>query len=266
MNAIQLSDTVVNLSPKPVLSLIGKTTVVRDDLLPGGTKQRASGPFIQGLLEQGFNHFIYASPFSGFAQVALAYVCQMLDVKCTIVCERDQRFVEDKFHPFSMLAQNYGAKLVMVSSLSQAEDLAQSISIFQSRSHKIPLGFDCPEFRHHLNQAVVEAMEDIESRIGLVKNLWIPVGSGTLVRTFLSALPERIKLKCVNVRVLCLDDQRINFLQDHPRVDFYQAPMKFHDAADDFPPIPSNTFYDAKLWSFIKSHGQDRDIWWNVAR
>lgn len=270
MNALELTLSAPDLSPSPVLTTLNlnskKTFVVRDDLLPGGTKQRATAPFIQEMQNLGFDHFIYASPFAGFAQVALAYVCQMLHVKCTIIAERDQRFTRDQFHPFSIMARDFGAKLVMVSSLPEAEEFATTISLHQTRKLKIPLGFDCPEFRFHLKETISEAFGLIESEIGKIKNLWMPVGSGTLVRTFLTALPAHINFKCVNVRVLGAKDPRVHFIKNHEQVTYFEAPMSFHTEASDYPTIPSNSFYDAKLWAFIKEHGQDGDVWWNVAR
>jgi hypothetical protein len=263
---LEVDETLISLSPAPVLTLLGTTLVVRDDLLPGGTKQRASAPFIQDMINLGFNHFVYASPFAGFAQVALAYVCQILGVRSTIVCERDQRFAENQFHPFSLLAQSYGAKLIMVNSLKEAEGFAEAIGTHQNRTLKIPLGFDCPEFRFHLKNVISDAFKNIERRTGRVKNLWMPVGSGTLVRTFLTAIPERVKFKCVNVRVLNNTDPRITAIVENPRIEYFEAPMPFHSEATDFPDIPSNTFYDAKLWDFIKKYGRTRDVWWNVAR
>lgn len=270
MNALELTLSAPDLSPAPVLTTLrlgGKSTVVvRDDLLPGGTKQRATAPFIQDMRSLGFDHFVYASPFAGFAQVALAYVCQILKVKCTIMAERDQRFTKDQFHPFSLMARDFGAKLVMVKSLAEAEEFATIVSLHQTRKLKIPLGFDCPEFRDHLKETISKSFADIEKENGKVKNLWMPVGSGTLVRTFLTALPSHVQFRCVNVRVLDVKDPRINFIKNHPQVTYYEAPMSFHSEASDYPTIPSNSFYDAKLWAFIKEHGEDGDVWWNVAK
>lgn len=58
--------------------------VVREDLLPGGTKQRAVSHFISQSAESGRCQFVYASPFCGYAQVALAYVCRELGFPCTV--------------------------------------------------------------------------------------------------------------------------------------------------------------------------------------
>jgi hypothetical protein len=266
MHALELSPTVIDLSPRPVLTALDNYRVVRDDLLPGGTKQRASAPFIKDMMNLGFTHFVYASPFAGFAQVALSYACQMLNVSCTIVCEKDQRFTDGRLHPFSELARSYGARIVKVSNLAEAEEIALSIENNQYTTFKIPLGFDCKEFRVHLKTVIEKAFRQIENESGIVKRLWISVGSGTLLKTFLEALPERVNFLCVDVRVLGQSDTRIQSLKCHSRVEYFEAPMTFHTEARVLPDIPSNTFYDAKLWEFIKLHGVLGDVWWNVAR
>lgn len=266
MNALELTFQSMDLSPRPLITKLGNFRVVRDDVLPGGTKQRASAPFIEDMIRLGYNHFVYASPFAGFAQVALAYTCRILGVKCTIVCERDQRFENKQLHPFSELAKVYGAKIILVNSLREAEDFAMAIGIHQYNTFKIPLGFNCKEFTDHLEKVIQKAFRQIESDSGIVKRLWIPVGSGTLMKTFLSALPERVNFACVDVRVLGQNDTRISFIKCHPRVEYFEAPMLFHEEANEIPDIPSNLFYDAKLWSFIKTYGALGDVWWNVAR
>lgn len=241
-------------------------SVVRDDLLPGGTKQRAVIPFLKGLMQNGHRHFYYASPFCGFAQVALAYAGLVLKTKVTVICERDKRKSVPAFHLFSILAQTYGANIVMVDSLEEAEHLATARSKAHPRGFKIPMGFNRPEFIENLKCEVQNVLADIEARNGTIKRIWLPIGSGTLVRTFLSATTQDVKLMCVNVKVLAPDDERIRALSDSPRVKIFNAPMAFHDEAKNLPEIPSNLFYDAKIWSFIEMHGHPGDLWWNVAR
>ncbi len=46
--------------------------IAREDLLPGGTKQRAVIPYLRELSALGYRQLAYASPFCGYAQVALA--------------------------------------------------------------------------------------------------------------------------------------------------------------------------------------------------
>lgn len=258
----------IELSPRPVISALKSeskiTYVVRDDLLPGGTKQRAAGPYIEGLIQEGYSHFVYASPFSGFAQVALASICNMLGQRCTIVCEKDQRYEDRRFHPFSLKAREFGARIILVDSLQEAESV--SLQLQDEKTVKIPLGFDCEEFRSHLALVFLDALKEIKRVCGNIQTLWMPVGSGTLVRTLLTVLPDTIQIKCVNVRVLSSEDARLQKLISHPSVEFFEAPVPFRVEAEDLPSIPSNLFYDAKLWSFIKEYGHHGDVWWNVAR
>jgi hypothetical protein len=244
----------------------GLVMVIRDDLLPGGTKQRATAPYLRELMEEGHTSFFYASPFAGFAQVALAYAAQKLGVSCTIVCEKDQTQPGRRFHPFSLLAENYGAQIILVDSLSSAEVRAFELS-HQSQSLKIPLGLDSPIFRQHLKTELMLQWSEIEKLSSQkIKSLWLPLGSGTLARTFNEIVPKEVLINCVNVRVLDSQDDRIRAISDNPRIKIYEAPMKFHEEARVLPTVPSNLFYDAKLWDFIRLHAHDRDVWWNVAR
>jgi hypothetical protein len=57
--------------------------VVRDDLFPGGTKAR-----FLGLLFNGAEEVVYASPAEGGAQVALAPVARKLGKRATIFVAR----------------------------------------------------------------------------------------------------------------------------------------------------------------------------------
>lgn len=241
--------------------------VVRDDLLTGGTKQRACAPFLRELAEQGSEHFVYASPFSGFAQIALAFSCRQLGLACRLFCEADPRGGEDGKHEFTRLAESFGAEVLLFETLAQAEAAAQEEVRRQPKMIKLPLGFDCEEFRRHLKQQLrlrwAEVLEDIG---GSPRQVWLPVGSGTLVKTFQKVLSPEIQIQAVNVHVLRADDQRILDVVNQSRVKVFSARMPFHERAQITPAVPSNAFYDAKLWEFILKFAQDGDLWWNVAR
>lgn len=94
----------------------------------------------------------------------------------------------------------------------------------------------------------------------------LPVGSGTLAKTLRAVVPPQITIKCVNVRVLEDSDLRLQQVQQLDNVEFYSSNLVFAEAATTLPSVPSNLYYDAKLWSFIDSHGESGDVWWNVAR
>src|SRR5688500_15882484 len=103
----------------------GEVVVVRDDLLAGGTKQRACVPFLHDLKARGHRRFVYASPFAGFAQVALSLSCREIGLECRIYAEDDKTALLPQCpHPFTSLAAKAGAEIVLTKSLDQAERLA----------------------------------------------------------------------------------------------------------------------------------------------
>ena len=251
--------------------------VVRDDLLGGGTKERACRPFLESLMRDGAREFVYASPFCGFAQVALAKSAKELGARCTIFAEEAPA---GGAHEFTELARSYGAKIRLTSNLSEASIQAQAAerdahtfremfpdgSMFTHRASviNIPLGFDHRAF----HQAFHVALQDAWSQISYLdlKRIWLPVGSGTLARCFRSIAPPRIEINLVDVGVLPQKDDRIRMLTDLPNTRYMKAPEKFIEEAVEMPPIPSNKHYDAKLWAFLNENARSGDLWWNVAR
>ena len=262
----------ISLSPPAVIEKIlhkNKTFfVVRDDLLPGGSKQRACAPFLEDLVKKGFDQFYYASPFAGFAQVALAYTCQQLGLKCVLYCEKDQtKESPNAKHEFTQLAESYGAKIIILETLDMCEKQAKREALMALRSIKIPLGFNCESFTIAFEKELRYQWTEVIQSIKLnPARIWLPVGSGTLASVFERILPASTEIMCVDVRVLAASDQRILSLIHKPRINLYSAPEYFHEPADLPPTIPSNTHYDAKIWQFLSKFGHDYDLWWNVAR
>lgn len=263
------------LSPPAILERIaldaGSGFVLRDDLLPGGTKQRALVPFLTEFARHGTTDFVYASPFAGFAQVALAACARMLGLRATIFCEELPHGLgggENLLHEFSQLALNLGARVVAVSGLGQAEQEAMAYAQEKPGRAKIPLGFDHPEFHAQMRLALTQVVQDIAQHCGgtFPQKIWAPVGSGTLARVLRETLPEKIKINLIDVRVLPPSDPRIASLERDPRFSFKRAPEVFAEKAWEAPPLPSNQHYDAKLWAFFRRHGEPGDLWWNVAR
>ncbi|HEX4923551.1 MAG TPA: pyridoxal-phosphate dependent enzyme [Bdellovibrionales bacterium] len=261
------------LSPPVILDRLAVNgraiTVVRDDLLPAGTKQRAAAPYLAEMQIRGYDEFVYASPFSGFAQVAMAYSCLHLGLRCLLVCEADASGARRdlKPHPFTTLARSYGAEVELAPTLQEAERRAAGLAAEAPGRLKVPLGFDSPAFRRHLRRQLRTQWNRIRHELGgHPRRLWLPVGSGTLAKTFSEILPPSVQIRSVNVRVLPADDLRIRNVRELPRATMFDASMASHEPADKPAPVPSNVFYDAKLWPFIERYAEDGDLWWNVAR
>jgi hypothetical protein len=270
-----LTQEIQSLSPTVSLSVLQhkdrKIFVAREDLLPGGTKQRAIGHFAIRMNDAGIQTFVYPSPFCGFAQVALAYVCRMLQLNCIIVAEEtpqlDPKNIFGQMHGYTSLAKSYGAKIILAKSLADAENKAALLCHGKADYYKAPLGFDCTEYKDLLKFELKKQWEYILRTIpDRPRTLWLPVGSGTLAQVFSEIVSSDTRLHCLNVHVLPQNDTRIQKIRENPAFTLFSSKQKFAEAATELPEIPSNIHYDAKLWSFIAQYGQCGDVWWNVGR
>lgn len=240
--------------------------VLREDLLIGGTKQRAAFQYVTLMKKAGVEELCYASPFAGFAQVALAVCCQALALPCHIFVERDKTQTARALHPFSRLAKDLGAAVHLFDSLVDAERACASFSSRRFQSKKIPLGFNCPSYLTFFEENVARIWKEL-TQLGLTpERVWVPVGSGTLARTLRAALPPSVRLECLDVRVLPASDPRLVAVSRLPNTTVRRVPELFHERAGLTPPIPSNLHYDAKLWRYLYREAEPCDLWWNVAR
>ncbi len=253
-------------SPEPIISKIQfdkkHIFVVRDDLLESGTKQRAAIPYISSLAQEGYSQFVYASPFSGFAQIALAYACSIVGTRCVLFCEKS---TDGDFHLFSKISESYGAEICLCENLSEAHERSIQFLDSQSEGKLIPLGFNDPLFKYYLKKNIQKHWKNLTVSYK-IKELWLPIGSGTLLQTFKEFIDEDVKIYGVNVNILEESDQRIFDIKSNPRFQYIKSSESFHDVAKVIPPIPSNSYYDAKLFSLLKAHAKNGAFWWNVAK
>ena len=112
-------------------------SVIRDDYLKGGTKQRA----IEVFLEKGIDEYIYAGPTEGYAQIALSYLCKLYKKKAILFVSGQK-----KSH-LTMKAQKMGAKVFFNKYTRQ---IAQKKALEYEKSHPksklLPFGLESPEF------------------------------------------------------------------------------------------------------------------------
>lgn len=215
--------------------------VIRDDMLPGGSKRRVLPQLFE---ELGDEEFVFGGPAQGYAQVALGYAATDVGKRSTyFVAKRKQ------LHPLTAEARAAGARIVEVP--------AGRLSVVQSRAKRycqetgarfLPLGFDIPRFGELLDVEV--------GRLGInPAEMWCVAGSGALSRSLARVWPTTY------LRVV-----RIGF---EPRLDpgceLHTAPEDFGDIARRLPPFASCANYDAKAWQFISRHAADGAYFWNVA-
>jgi hypothetical protein len=224
--------------------------VVRDDLLPGGTKQR--GHNIIAKISQ--NEVVYAGPWNGFAQVALSIACKMHKKKATIFMTRSD-------YKTNIRARMYGGNIREIpnSTLKELQNKAQQYAI-EHDAFVMPFGFDSDEFRLELRERLKEALEgNTLLNRSFDGTIWLAAGSATLLNVLYSVFPNA-KFQVVQVGKKIWNDQL-----DLSRTKLYIAPEKFYEDAKLLPPYPHASTYDAKLWRFVIEYGSNGDVIWNVA-
>ena len=216
--------------------------VVRDDLLPGGTKAR----FLPVLFEDA-DEVVYASAAEGGAQTALATVAAQLGKRATIfVAKRAQP------HPRALMAKRLGAKVMQVSPgyLSTVQARAREYSR-QVGAKLAPFGVDMPE--------AIEAIAAAARSIGIEPDeVWCASGSGVLARALAKAWPKAHRHVVQVGRTLSADEIAGATIHIYP--------LPFGREAKAKPPFPSDPHYDAKAWEICRARkGAGKVIMWNVA-
>jgi threonine dehydratase len=223
----------------PVLEECAGFLVVRDDLVPGGTKARILPRLLQGAAEE----YVYASPAYGYAQVALAHSAAAMGKRGTVFTAK-----RSEPHARTWEAKKAGAKIVMVPHgyLSNVQAKARAYCQLTG-AVLLPFGLDTPEF--------LEGFAEVARSLPVTPSeVWCAAGSGVLCRGLQMAWP----------------DARVNAVQvgcdpQAGAAKVYKAPEKFEQDGKEPPPFPSCSNYDAKVWRFMRRYASPGALFWNVA-
>lgn len=224
--------------PAPYIERHGQVLVVRDDLVPGGTKRRILPELMAGGVE-----YVYASPAYGYAQVALAYASREVGAQATVFTAKRK-----ELHPRTAEAMEAGARIIMVPTgyLANVQAKARSYCL-ASGATLLPFGFDTPEFQAKLTAIALDL--DV-----VPPEVWTVAGSGTLSRALQAAWPSA-RFHAVRVGIEpAVGTARV-----------WRAPENFEVDAKITPPFPSCSNYDAKAWRFIRVAASPDALFWNVA-
>lgn len=225
-------------------------TVLRDDLLPGGTKAR----FIEQLIPPGVAEVVYASPVYGGFQIALAAACKRLGLAATIFTP-----YRKQTHPNTLLAKEHGAKVYQVKYgyLSHIEAKARNYCL-QTGAHKLAFGANSPIAINSLAQtmrAVSKAMG------GEPAQVWCAWGSGTLTRGILAGTTK------ATVNAVVVGKEPSSEWGTAHRLILRRSPFKFEQPYKGAfaPPFPSMPNYDAKAWAYMQECAPvGKVLFWNV--
>lgn len=223
----------------PLVEVVEGFRVVRDDLVPGGTKAR-----VIHLLFDDREEYVYAGPCVGYAQVALAYACRERGKRATLFCAkrgtRHQRTLDAIAAGAAVHEVDCGYLTVVK---CRAEEYCE-----KTGAVLMPFGLDA--------EVIVNAIANVARLIpDPPREVWSVAGSGTLSMALQEAWPS------ADVHAVLIGKQ-------HERVGrarLWVAPEKFEQDAKEPPPYPSCGNYDAKLWQFVRQHASPGALVWNVA-
>lgn len=232
--------------PKPVIIQYNGINVVRDDLLPGGTKRRGFNSWIASNPE--INEWVYASPRQGYAQLALAYACKDLGKKATVTIPKGERYwLTDE-------AIKLGANIIEVPMgyLTNIQSKAKKYAENNEGCGIVPFGGDHP--------IIIETIKKVALSLEIEppKEIWTVMSSGVLSRGLQLAFP--------NAKVFGVQIGHNTTEKEMGRAITYRSKYKFVDECkeEDRPPFPSSLTYDSKAWEFIKKHASEGALFWNV--
>lgn len=212
--------------------------IVRDDLVPGGTKAAV----LSGVLRSGY-HYVYATPAYGFAQIALAHCGQAVGAEISLFVAK-----RGELHPRTAKAKAIGASTheVAFGRLNVVQARAREFAT-QRGAVLLPFVLECKEMHDGICTRA--------RRLSFTpRRVWCVAGSGVLTRGLQRAWPSAEHHAVV-----------IGAESKTGRAAVFRAPERFEDDAEYRPPFPSCGNYDAKAWRFLVANGRPGDLFWNVA-
>lgn len=231
-------------APEPFLQRVGALQVVRDDLMPGGTKARA----LPALFDAEHREYVYASPVQGYAQLALAHCAKAAGCYAHIFCAyRKHR------HARTQQAAALGAVIdeLRPGYLSQLQAAAKAYVQATPEAKLLPFGLD--------DEAFLDALAAVAQRVRRrlfvqPPQVWSVAGSGVLTRALQRVWPEA-EFHAI----------QIGHAPNVGRAILHRAPERFEEDAKLLPPFPSCSNYDAKAWRFLHQLAVPDSLFWNVA-
>ncbi len=231
----------------PIIERYGNIDVVREDLIPGGTKSRFIHRFFDDVDE-----VVYASPRQGGAQTALALAAKKLGKQLTLfVAAAKNR------HPRVELSKALGAKIIEVEMgflnnvQLRAKRYADEQRLLRGRAVR-NLGFGL------VSSEAIAVIAQAAQQIPRPEQLWCAAGSGVLARGLAKAWFDvpRFIVQCGHK--LTRDEAAGGTIIQCNKAYSYQERR--------LPPFPSDPTYERKAYFIMLEHvGKSRATFWNTA-
>lgn len=235
-------------NPDPIIEQYGRMLVVRDDLVPGGSKMR----FLPYLV-QGASEVVFGGPFCGGAPFALSVWGKHTGTKITLFYAQRKRV---NWHRRQFLAEENGADIreVPYGYMTNVQSAAKRYAA-EAGALFLPLGFDVPAAAGPF----IEHIKRVKKQVGSVDQVWASTGSGMLARCLGEAFSPT---PVVGVRVgLGSRSEKQTFTNN---VTLMSSRYEFAKETKATAPFPSCGNYDRKAWEMAQEHSEGLTLFWNV--
>lgn len=228
--------------PDPKVKMHKGIYVVRDDLIPGGTKTR----YLMHLFNY-YDEVVYATPAYGGAQLALAYAALMKGKRVTLFVAKRK-----KPHPRTLEAKKKGARVFQVPGgylnvvQSKAKKYARDKGAFY-----LSFGGDMEDTISKIG----EAAANVNQKHGPFDQVWCAAGSGVLTRGLQQGL-EAEQFFAVQVGK--------DLTGKTGKAKVIKNPLPFEKELKDDAPFPACPNYDRKAWKLCFEKSQGKVLFWNV--
>ena len=232
--------------PQPIIEEHGRMIVVRDDLVPGGSKMR----FLPYLVEDA-KEVVFGGPFCGGAPFALSVWGARTNTKITLFYAKRKLL-----HQRQKAALRNGATIYQVpfGYMSNVQSKAKRYAADHGALF-LPLGFDLPA----ASAPFIQQMRNVRRMIGQVDQVWSCAGSGMLARCLAEAFyPTPVHAVIVGLQ------SRNKKQPFRDNVTTYTYPREFGWSAKSLAPFPSCGNYDRKAWEFCQARSSGKVLFWNV--
>lgn len=248
--------TIENYNPEIIIDEVShqgkKFKVVRDDYLLAGTKQRglvkAFGEFKEEEIVHGISN-------TSLAQITIALAAKIHQKKATIFLPNIRPLTKQ-----TLLTIRLGANIIENDPPNKLPELRECALKYAEKNHAkfLEAGLADDFFKQCLKENILKALpKSIKPEAEHI--FWLVADSGTLLSTLYTVFPNS-KFNVVQL------GSSIDKLVDISNTTIYKAEEGFWEPAKIFPPYPSASAYDAKLWRFVEKYGKDGDIIWNAAK
>lgn len=231
--------------------------VFRDDVLIGGTKQRALVPFIE---KTNKDKYVYAGPSQGYAQIALAYSCRIMKKTAVLFLPKPTGNAKRTALTNYALSFDNVELHEIPADLKTLQKNAEDYANDNPNSYLLAFGGNEPLYVDMLYKSIKSALKSARMVRLNPKRIWLVAGSATILNVLYKVFPKT-HFCAVQVGKKIWPDQL-----DESRTTLYISEESFTERAKIQPDYPTVATYDAKLFVFFLKYGEEGDYIWNVGK